>query len=430
MKTHLEYGMDGLDIEVPDTAIVLQPRFVPGLRDEAAAFREAVRHPMESVPMKERIRSADRVAVVIPDITRPFPSDRILPWLFRELSHVPPERVVIINGTGSHRPNTPEELASMMGAEILRRYRVVNHDARDPDTLAVAGETPDGPPLRLNREYVRADRRIILGFIEPHFMAGFSGGYKAVLPGVTGIETIMHYHRASVIADSRSSWGILEHNPTQDQIRAYGALVPVDFCINVALNSRRQVARFFCGEVLAAHDAGCRFVRDTAMVSCPHAFPLVVTTNGGYPLDQNLYQSVKGMSAAAQIVAQGGLIVCAARCNEGFPAHGNFRRLLFDHASPEILLKTIMTPGFSMHDQWEAQILAMILLKSRVALYSELRQEDMRRAHLQHVDDLQGFLDSELSRLGNMPIAVLPEGPMTIPFIDTSFQNGEEPEFS
>jgi nickel-dependent lactate racemase len=419
MRVNLQYGRQGLPIEIRGSNVkVLEPRFLPGLDDEWASFRAAVRAPIGAPPLRETIGARDRVAVVIPDLTRPLPSDRLLPWLFAELAHVPADNFVIINGTGSHRINTPEEIAGMVGAEVAARHTIVNHNAHDPSALAPAGRTPEGRPVYFNREYVEADRRIVLGFIEPHFMAGFSGGYKGIFPAVADIDSIMHYHRADVIGDPRSTWGVLEGNPTQAQIRANGALLPVDFCLNVTLNRRREITRFFCGEVLASHAAGCAFAKETAMIACPHPFPIVVTTNSGYPLDQNLYQAVKGMSAAAQIVDEGGLILAAARCNDGFPAHGNFRELLFAHESPRALLSTILAPGFSMYDQWEAQLLAMIRLKARVGLYSEIPAADVKRAHLEPVDDLTARLAAELARgTDQTPVAVLPEGPMTIPYL-------------
>ena len=232
------------------------------------------------------------------------------------------------------------------------------------------------------------------------------------------IGSIMRYHSAAVIGHPGSTWGVLEGNPTQAIIRANGSVLPPDFCINVTQNRKRQITRFFCGEPGAAHDAGCAFAKATAMVACPKPFPVVVTTNGGYPLDQNLYQAVKGMSAAAQIVEEGGLIVAASRCNEGFPAHGNFRKLLFEHASPRALLDTIESPGFSMYDQWEAQLLALIQLKARVALKSDIPDPEVARAHLEPVQDVAERVEAELSRIGrDTPIAVLPEGPMTIPYL-------------
>jgi len=419
MKIQLQYGTSGLAVNVPDKDVtVVAPRFLDGLADEPAAFRSAVRSPIACAPLKSLIASTDRLAVVIPDITRPLPTDRLLPWLFEELAHVPPEKVVIINGTGSHRPNTEAELASMVGAGVATRYRVVNHSAQDSSSLVRAGAMADGHAVHMNREYVEADKRLVLGFIEPHFMAGFSGGYKGIFPAVADIDSIMHYHRASVIGDPSSTWGVLEGNPTQEMIRTNGALLPVDFCINVTLNRKREITRFFCGDVLAAHLEGCTFAKSTAMVACPRPYPIVVTTNGGYPLDQNLYQAVKGMSAAAQIVEEGGLILQASRCNDGFPSHGNFRKLLFEHSSPRSLLDTILTPGFSMYDQWEAQLLAIIRLKARVGLYSELDAEEVRRAHLEPVVDISEELEKEIRRLGSdVPVAVLPEGPMTIPYL-------------
>ena len=419
MNIHLQYGTAGLSVDLPsDTVTVLAPKFIEGLPDEAGAFRDAVRKPIGSKPLKELIGARDKVAVVIPDITRPLPTARLLPWLFAELSHVPAENFCIINGTGSHRENTPKELEAMVGAEVFKKYRVINHNSHDRSTMKLAGKTPDGRSVFYNKEYVEADRRIVLGFIEPHFMAGFSGGFKGIFPAVADIDSIMHYHRAQVIGDSRSTWGVLDGNPTQDQVRANGSLLPVDFMINVTINRAREITRFFCGDVRAAHLEGCAFAKATVMVACPKPFPIVVTTNGGYPLDQNLYQAVKGMSAAAQIVQGGGLIVAASKCNDGFPAHGNFKKLLFEHDSPEAILKTILAPGFSLYDQWEAQLLAMIRIKARVGLHSDISADDTRRAHLEPVTDIGARVGEELARIGKAaPIAVLPEGPMTIPYL-------------
>jgi nickel-dependent lactate racemase len=419
VKVHLQYGKDGLEADIAAEDItVVTPRFVEGLADEGAAFREAVRHPIGTRPLRELVQGSDRVAIVIPDITRPLPTQRLLPWLFAELDHVPAGQITIVNGTGSHRDNTPAELASMVGAEVASRYRVVNHTAHDPATLLPAGTSADGQPVLMNRDYVLADRRIVLGFIEPHFMAGFSGGYKGIFPAVADIASIMRYHDAKTIGDPRSTWGVLEGNPTQTIIRHNGALLPLDFCVNVTLNRHRQITRFFCGDARLAHEAGCAFSKDTAMVACERSFPIVITTNSGYPLDQNLYQAVKGMSAAAQVVVDGGFIAAASRCNDGFPAHGNFKKLLFDHESPRAMLDTILAPGFSLYDQWEAQLLGNICLKARVGLFSELPPGDVKRAHLEPLSNLAEGVARELERIGgDAAVAVLPEGPMTIPYL-------------
>ena len=303
---------------------------------------------------------------------------------------MPANRIVIVNGTGSHRANTPGGAGGDGGpATCSARYRVVNHDSHDPSTLALAGIGQDGQPVLLNRDYVEADRRIVLGFIEPHFMAGFSGGDKAVFPGVADIDAIMRYHDARMIGDPKTTWGLLDGNPTQARIRHDGALVPIDFCINVTLNRDRQITRFFCGDVLRRARRRLRVLtRDGDGAPAIGHSTIVVTTNSGYPLDQNLYQAVKGMSAAAQVVAPDGYIATAARCNDGFPAHGNFRTLLLEHDSPRALLDTILAPGFLLYDQWEAQMLANIQLKARVGLFSELPDDDVRRAHLEPIRDI------------------------------------------
>jgi nickel-dependent lactate racemase len=335
-----------------------------------------------------------------------------------EIAHVPDANIVIISGTGSHRANTPAELTAMLGEAIVRRYRVVNHDAHNPATLAPAGRLSDGREIRMNRDYAAADKRIVLGFVEPHFMAGFSGGYKAVCPGVIGIDDILYYHRAELIGHPRSTWGVLEGNPTQALVRECGALLPVHFCVNVALNRDRALTGVFAGDVLATHARACAFSRESVMRPVPRHFDLVVTTNGGYPLDQNLYQAVKGMSAAARIVRPGGYILCAAECRDGFPAHGNFKRLLFDHASPEALLKTVGAPGFSLFDQWEAQLLALIVRHARVGLYSRLDPAEVRRAYLEPVREIAAGLAARLRSLPpEAAVAVLPEGPLTVPYV-------------
>jgi lactate racemase len=420
VETQLQYGKGDLAVEVPSSDVtVLAPKTEEGLPDEAAAFREAVRDPIGGRPLRELVGAGERVAVVIPDITRALPRERLLPWLFEELSHIPPENVTIVNGTGSHRANTEEELAAMVGPEVYGRYSVVNHDAHDPGTLEYVGKSLTGRDLYMNREYVRADRRIVMGFIEPHFMAGFSGGYKGIFPAVADVESIMDYHRASVIGHERSTWGVLDNNPTQNQIRANGSLLPLDFCVNVTLNRAREITGFYCGEILAAHAAGCEANKSATMVACEREYPVIVTTNGGYPLDQNLYQAVKGMSAAYQIVAEGGLIISVARCNDGFPDHGNFRKMLLEHDSPEAMLETIHSPGFSTFDQWQVQLFAQILQKARVALHSEIPAEDVRRVHLEPVANIAARISEELETIGsNAPIAVLPEGPMTVPYLE------------
>ncbi|MCY4673020.1 MAG: nickel-dependent lactate racemase [Bacteroidetes bacterium] len=416
----LDYGSEGLLLDLTGlNATVLRPRYLKGLQNEHAAFLESVRRPYKTAPLRELVAPGETLAVAIPDITRALPTGRLLPWLFAELSGLDPDDVTIIVGTGTHRGNTHDELLRMVGPEIVAKYRIVNHDARNTNMLLPAGRSPYGYDVAYCADYVRADRRILMGFIEPHFMAGFSGGYKAVFPGVANLDAIQTYHGFTNIAHPKSTWGLIEGNPTQNHVRAAGKLLPVDFLVNVTLNTDRQITGYFCGDVDAAHEAGCSFSRKTAMIRVEEPFPIVVTTNSGYPLDLNLYQSVKGMSAAHSITASGGLIITAARCNDGFPEHGAFKSQLLRWRSPDEAWQAIRSPDFSEPDQWQTQKLLQIVRTCRVGLFSELDPALVQRAHLTPVKDVRSAVNAELVRLGNpdAPVAVVPEGPLTIPYV-------------
>lgn len=419
METIIDYGKTGLPLNLEGLdATVITPTFLPGIENEASAFFQAARNPIGGTPLKSIARPNETVAIVIPDITRALPNERLLKWVFAEMNHVPKENFTIISGTGTHRANTEAEWIYMVGEEIFRNYRCINHKGFDPESLTLAGHSKFGYDVYFNTEYMKADRRILMGFIEPHFMAGYSGGYKAAFPGVTGVDTIMKYHSAENIGHPGSTWGNLDNNPTQENIREGGSLVPVDFLINVTLNNKREITGFFLGDPIKAHEAGCAFCKDTAMAACNEPFDIVVTSNSGYPLDQNVYQTVKGMSAAAQIVKPGGLIIAAARCNDGFPDHGNFKQFLFGHDSPQAMLDRIYSPGFEQLDQWQVQLLAIILLKCRVGLHCELPAAEVSSANLLPIGDIRRAIDEEVEKLGGQArIAVLPEGPLTIPYL-------------
>jgi lactate racemase len=418
MKVALAYGRGRLMVDVPAHAVVITPEELPGLPDERAAFDIAIRAPTGTPPLRELAKPSDTVAIVIADITRPSPSERLVPWIMADLAHVPRQNFVIVNGTGSHRANTREELARMLGEEVVAATRVVNHDAFDDATLTQLGRTSYGGDIWLNNDYLRADVRIATGFIEPHFFAGFSGGPKGIVPGVAGIKTIMHLHNAQMIGHPKSTWALLEGNPIQGEIREAVAMAPPQFMINVALNSKRQITALWAGHYIKAHEVGCRFVAEHATRPLEEPFDVVISTNSGYPLDQNLYQTVKGMSAAARIVKPGGAIIAVSECSDGLPDHGNFRQLLQMRRTPQELLEMIEAPGFELYDQWEAQSQAIVQRKAEVYLYSSLASETVRNAMLTPIDDIEAILAALLDRYGpDARIAVLPEGPQTVPYV-------------
>jgi nickel-dependent lactate racemase len=418
MQVALAYGRGRVTVNVPDDAVVIRPEPLPGLPDEHGAFEAAVRDPIGAAPLREQAKSSDIVAIVIADGTRPSPSERLVPWIMRELAHVPRENFVILNGTGSHRANTRDELVQMLGEEVVETVRIVNHDAFDDSTLTYLGRTSYGGEVWMNNEYLRADVRVVTGFIEPHFFAGFSGGPKGVVPALAGIQTIMHLHNARMIGDPRSTWAQLEANPVQGELRETVAMAPPQFMVNVAVNAGRQITGLWAGDYLQAHEVGCRFVARHATRPVEAPFDIVITTNSGYPLDQNVYQTVKGMSAAARIVRSGGAIIAVAECSDGLPSHGNYKELLAMRQSAQELLAMIEEPGFAMHDQWQAQSQALVQRKAQVYLYSGLDAETVRNAMLTPTDDIEATLTELLDRYGPQSrVAVLPEGPQTVPYV-------------
>ena len=421
MLIDLEYGREGLAIELPDdlSVDVIEPTLNPGLDDERASFIAALREPVGAPPLREVVRGADTVGIVFSDITRPAPSERMIPWLLEEIEDlIAPERITLFNALGLHRQNTREELGRIITPEAAQHYRVVNPDPWDESTLAELGRYEDGLRILVNREYLECSRRILTGFIEPHFFAGFSGGGKSVLPGLAGEETVLHNHNAAMIGHPQAAWGVTAGNPIFEDCRRVGLLTKPHFIANTSINRSRRITGVFAGDLTAAHDRGCEFVRRSAMQPVAEAYDVVVTTNGGYPLDLNLYQTVKGMSAAAQIVKPGGAIVCAAECCEGLPDHGNFRDMLARRGSPAELLEMIEAPGFLEFDQWEVQVLAMLLTKADIYLCSSLTDEETRGAHLAPCRDVAAQVVELAGRIGpEARVAVLPQGPQTIPYL-------------
>ncbi len=421
-QVHLAYGTHGLAVELPaERTTVIEPRYPAAVPDEAAALRTALRSPIESAPLRERVPRGARVGIVVCDITRPMPSARVLPVLLEELDCVDPSRITIFIATGTHRANTPDEMDQMLGPDVARSYRVVNHDAFDLSRHAHLGQTRGGGPIWIDRDFLSQDVKILTGFIEPHFFAGFSGGPKMVAPGLAALETVLHLHGAPLIGDPRATWGVTTGNPIHDEIREIAAVVRPDFTLDVTIDQTHAITAVFAGDLFAAHRVGRQFARATAMQPVEEPFELVITTNSGYPLDMNLYQAVKGMSAAAQIVRPGGTIIAAAECSDGLPEFGNYKDILRMGDSPDALLALIHRDDFSMHDQWEVQVQAQIQQKARVLLKAEgLSADQIRSAHLEPCADIADAAEGLLRAYGpGARLGVLPMGPQTIPYVDS-----------
>ncbi|HSW45500.1 MAG TPA: nickel-dependent lactate racemase [Phycisphaerae bacterium] len=419
---HLAYGKGWLAVEVSANAVVIEPRYVPGLPDEKQALVEALRKPIGCPALRELIQPGQRAAVVHTDITRATPNERILPPLLAELeaSGINRQDITLINALGTHRPQTPEELKQMLGAEVVANYRCVQHDGNDDANLVRLGRTAFDHDVRVNRHFMEANVRILTGFIEPHFFAGFSGGPKGVLPSIAGAESVLDNHGAKMIGHPKATWGITRGNPIWEEMLQAARMTNPTFLLNVAMNRDKRITGVFAGKLEEAHAAGCAFVKACAMQPVDEPFDVVVTSNSGYPLDLNLYQAIKGVSAAAQVVRPGGGIIVAAHCWDGIPEYGHFGRLLREAGSPTEALARIESPGFGCMDQWQVQVQTRIQQRCDVYVRSDgLTDEQITSCLLKPCRRIEDTLADLSGKSNGRPftVCVLPEGPLTIPYL-------------
>lgn len=414
------YGGGHVDVRLPaGSTTVVRPRHSTPLKDPAAALTAALRAPLAGPGLRERVPPGSTVAISVCDGTRPQPREPMLRAILAELDgRVRPSDILVLIATGTHRGNTPEELRAMLGEEVLDAVTVVNHDARDDSAMRWCGVHGNGVPVWLNRHWVDADVRITTGFVEPHFFAGFSGGPKMVAPGLAGLATTLVLHDAARIGSDRATWAVCEGNPVHDDVRAIADATGVDFALDVILDAEQRIVGAFGGDLKPMHRAARDAARAAAMRPVDGRFDAVVTSNSGYPLDQNLYQAVKGISAAATIVRPGGLIICAAECRDGLPEHGSFRDELTEADSARGLLDVIAARTETVPDQWQVQVLARVLTTARVGVHSGLPAADVELAYMRPVPDIEAAVRAELAARGtNARVCVLPEGPQTIPYV-------------
>jgi len=416
----LAYGRGTVELRAdPELAEwhVIRPQYAAALPDAERRFEEACRRPIGGLPLREAIGPRERVVIVTSDGTRAVPNRLLIPWILKQLA-LPPEHVTVLLGNGSHRANTPAEIEAMFGPDLGSRLRILNHDAYADEKNVFVGRSARGGAAFLDKVYVEADKRIVLGYIEPHFFAGFSGGAKGIVPAVAAIDTINSIHGAELVGHPLSTWAELEGNPIRREIEQMVAHCPPEFTVNVTLNSAKEITGLFLGHYIEAHRAGCERSRAETMVAVPHAFPIVVTSNSGFPLDQNLYQAVKGMSAAARIVEPGGTIVVASECCDGVPDHGNFAEFMRFGTCAEDIRANVYRQEKVVVDQWQAQVAAEIMKKAEVLVFSGMDKAEIRECKLGVAEDLQAAVEQRIRALGGRPrVAVLPDGPLTIPYI-------------
>lgn len=421
MRVNLDYGEGTLPVEIPDDnlaeIICLAPEAPLPHPEEAVV--SALRAPVAGAPLATLASGRTDACVVISDRTRPIPYQVLLPPLLAALgaSGIPKEKILILVATGLHRAATPEELRLMLGAEIAASYRIESHDGRDRGSHARLGHSARGTPIAIDRRYVDADLKILTGLIEPHLMAGYSGGRKAVCPGLASIEMMRVEHGPQMLEGNIGN-GILDGNPFHEDILDIARRTGTDFILNCTVNREKRLTGVFAGELEAAFMAGVRKVAADTIRAIDAPVDIAVTSGGGFPLDATLYQSIKGMIGCLNILRPGGTIILAARVSEGVGS-AEFQRLLSEMGTPELFMKRLFEPGFFVPDQWMVQHLCQVLRKSRVVVVSEGLSEGLPgRALIDRADTIELALRRALARHGaEASVAVLPEGPYVLPTV-------------
>ncbi|MCD6386628.1 nickel-dependent lactate racemase [Candidatus Sumerlaeota bacterium] len=420
MRVKLAYYKKGLELEIPETpgfVGVLQAKDPPALKGSGKAIIKCLGRPINSPPLKEIAYGKKDACIVISDITRPVPNKLILPPILETLEEqgVVREKITILIGTGIHRPNEEEELIQLVGKDIASSYRIVNHLSRRDEDMTYMGKTSTGIPIFINRYYVESELKILTGFIEPHMWAGFSGGRKSILPGICSLETMKYMHGYEMVAHPNTRYGLLEGNPFHEAGLEVLRMVGADFIVNVTLDQKKRITGVWCGDPQEAHLQGCNFLKKYCLIKLDEPLEFVITTNSGYPLDCDLYQSVKGITGAANVVRDGGAILIATACFEGVGSE-DYQRLLDRVESVDGFLKMLTQPGFFIPDQWCAQEMYQVLRRCRVVLYAEgIPSEHLLRYLLEPVNDIESTIQCLLDEYGyNARWAVIPSGPLTI----------------
>jgi lactate racemase len=420
MKVTLDYGRTGLTVELPAERVVgpLAIRDVPALGDPEAAVSDALERPVGTPALREIARGRQDACILICDITRPVPNRVILGPMLQVLrdAGISQDRILILVATGLHRPSTPAEKEEMLGSLIASSFRVEDHYGTRLEEHTLVGTTPRGIPGWIDSRYVRADLKIATGLIEPHLMAGYSGGRKLICPGVAALETVKRWHGPELLEHPNADCGILEGNPVHEENTRIARMTGCDFIVNVTLDSHRQVTSVVAGDMELAFLEGVRFMEGVCRAVVPQAVDVVVTSSGGYPLDTTFYQAVKGLTGCLPIVKQGGTIILAASLTEGLGSP-EFQSALHDHDSLDAFMHRILGKDYFVMDQWQVEELAKVRRKARVKIVSDgLPADVLASCHVEPAPSVEAALADCLAEYGpEARIAVIPKGPYVLP---------------
>lgn len=419
MRVRLDYGREGLEVELPDERVVRSLSYHAGapLSQPRATLLDALAQPCGASPLNHIATGCRSACVVVCDITRPVPNALILEPVLSTLEEagISRDHILILIATGLHRPNKRDELVEILGEEVAGQYRIENHHGERLSEHTFLGNSPRDVPIWIDSRYMQADLKLTLGLIEPHFMAGFSGGRKLVCPGIAALETIREWHSPRFLEDPRAECGILEGNPVHEENTWMARKAGCDFIVNVVLDDHRQPLKFVAGDMETAFMEGVNFVRSVVTDSVPEPVDIVVTSGAGYPLDTTFYQSVKGMTAALPIVKDGGTIVLAASLAEGIGSP-QFQQLFQEHADLDSFVECIQQDDYFRMDQWQLEKLAKVRRKAEVVMVSEgLSADVLNTLFVRSAPTVEVAVEQALEKHGaDARIAVMPKGPYVL----------------
>jgi nickel-dependent lactate racemase len=422
MRITLDYGRTGLNVELPDDRIVgpLAIRPATPLSDPAGAVAAALAQPIGTPPLSLVARGRQNACILVCDITRPVPNRVILPPLLQtlEAEGIARRDILILVATGLHRPNEGAELEEMLGPDVVANYRVENHHGKELLEHDYLGTTPRGVPVYLDRRYVRADLKITTGLIEPHLMAGYSGGRKVICPGIAALETVKVWHGPQFLEHPKADCGIVLGNPVHEENTHIAWMAGCDFIVNVCLDGQRRITWVGAGHMERAWEEGVRFVENVVRVPVPQPCDVVVTSCAGYPLDTTYYQAVKGMTGALPIVKQGGTIVLVASLSEGLGSP-EFQLLIADNPDLKEFKRRILGKDYFVMDQWQLEELAKVVERCRVKIVSDgIAAETLRRCHVEPAPTVEQAVADCLEEYGPAArVAVIPKGPYVLPYV-------------
>ncbi len=419
MRVRLEYGRKGLEVSLPNDLNIrtLAYKDAPPLPAPQATLQQILAAPIGTPPLAQLARGRKDACIVICDITRPVPNELILTPILETLesSGIPRDKIVILNATGLHRPNEGDELIEMVGRRIYESYRIENHHGQVMDEHTYLGDSPRGVPIWIDSRYVNADLKITTGLIEPHLMAGFSGGRKLICPGIAALETIKFWHGPEFLEHPNADCGILDGNPVHEENTWIGRKAGCDFIVNVVIDARRQPLALVAGDMEQAFMEGVKFCRSVVTDTVPSPVDIVVTSCAGYPLDTTFYQAVKGLTGALPIVKKGGTIIMAASLSEGIGSP-QFQSLFDENSDLEAFVQRILAKDYFVMDQWQLEELAKVCRKAKVRIVSDgLPAEVIDRLFVQSAASVEQALAQALAEYGrNASIALIPKGPYVL----------------